>query len=159
MLDGKGKVWITDFGLARFESHGTLTIAGDLLGTPRYMSPEQAAGDPLGIDRRTDIYSLGATLYELLTQRPVFPGESRDDLLPQIARSHPRPPRHANPAIPANLEIIVLKSSPRTQAAVTPPPPKWPTICGGSSPINRFMRGGRRAPGRLCVLRGGTGVS
>src|SRR5205823_2037494 len=72
LLDADGAVWITDFGLAHFRSDGRLTMTGDLVGTLRYMSPEQALGQHGRMDHRTDIYSLGATLYELLTREPVF---------------------------------------------------------------------------------------
>ena len=65
-------MWVTDFGLARIESDPGLTMTGDIIGTLRYMSPEQAAGDRAVIDHRTDVYSLGITLYELLTLRPAF---------------------------------------------------------------------------------------
>ena len=63
MLDRLGHIWITDFGLARIEGEGNLTMTGDLIGTLRYMSPEQALAKRIGIDHRTDIYSLGITLY------------------------------------------------------------------------------------------------
>src|SRR4029079_11292583 len=66
MLDARGNLWITDFGLARLENDANLTVTGDVLGTLRYMSPEQASGKPTAVDQRTDIYSLGATLYEVL---------------------------------------------------------------------------------------------
>ena len=65
LLDGDGKVWVTDFGLARIQAESRVTMTGDVLGTLRYMSPEQAAGRPAAIDERTDVYSLGITLYEL----------------------------------------------------------------------------------------------
>src|SRR5438067_2527630 len=74
MVDGHGKVWVTDFGLAQFQASAGLTQTGDLLGTLRYMSPEQAAGGRVLLDHRTDVYSLGATLYELLTLQPLFDG-------------------------------------------------------------------------------------
>jgi serine/threonine protein kinase len=66
LIDGHGQLWITDFGLAHVQSDTRLTRTGDLVGTFRYMSPEQASGKA-GVDHRTDLYSLGATLYELLT--------------------------------------------------------------------------------------------
>ena len=72
LLDGSGKFWVTDFGLARCQTDATLTRTGDLVGTLRYMSPEQATGQSALVDHRTDIYSLGATLYELLTLQPAF---------------------------------------------------------------------------------------
>jgi serine/threonine protein kinase len=104
------QLWITDFGLARIESDATLTMTGDLLGTLRYMSPEQAEGKSAILDHRTDIYSLGITLYELLTLRPAFPADDRQTLLRQIANDEPLLPRKLNSAIPADLETIILKS-------------------------------------------------
>ncbi|HEV3082870.1 MAG TPA: tetratricopeptide repeat protein [Gemmataceae bacterium] len=110
LVDRRGEIWITDFGLARCKGDTELTRTGDLLGTIRYMSPEQAQGKPGLMDHRTDIYSLGATLYELLTLRPVFAGRDRQQLLRQIADQEPRPLRRFNKALPAELEIIVLKA-------------------------------------------------
>ncbi len=85
IVDPKGNLWVTDFGLARFEEDAGLTRTGDLLGTLRYMSPEQTQPDLVVVDHRTDVYSLGATLYELATLRPVFAGRDRNELLRQIA--------------------------------------------------------------------------
>jgi len=103
------RLWITDFGLAHCKSQAGLTMTGDLIGTLRYMSPEQALAQRVLIDHRTDIYSLGATLYELLTLEPVFSGSERQELLRQIAFEEPRPPYRLNSAIPRELETIVLK--------------------------------------------------
>jgi serine/threonine protein kinase/Flp pilus assembly protein TadD len=103
-------LWITDFGLAHVQGETKLTMTGDLLGTLRYMSPEQALAKRVIIDHRTDIYSLGATLYELLTLQPAFAGEDRQELLRQIAFEEPKPPRRWDKAIPADLETIVLKA-------------------------------------------------
>jgi serine/threonine protein kinase len=108
--DHTPKLWITDFGLARIESDATLTMTGDLLGTLRYMSPEQAEGRTAILDHRTDIYSLGITLYELLTLRPAFPATDRQTLLRQITGEEPPAPRKLNTAIPADIETILLKS-------------------------------------------------
>src|SRR5205823_13359387 len=102
-------VWITDFGLAHFQSAG-LTMSGDLMGTLRYMSPEQALAQRVVIDHRTDVYSLGATLYEMLTLEPVFAGRDRQELLRRIAFEPPKSPRRWSKAIPAELEAIVLKA-------------------------------------------------
>jgi serine/threonine protein kinase/Flp pilus assembly protein TadD len=110
LIDGQGKLWVTDFGLARVQSDTRLTFTGDLLGTLRYMSPEQALAQPIGVDHRTDLYSLGATLYELLTLQPAFSGPDRQQLLRQIAFEDPLPPRRVNKAVPAELETIVLKA-------------------------------------------------
>src|SRR5207302_9812436 len=80
MVDGHGHLWVTDFGLAHCQSQAGLTMTGDLLGTLRYMSPEQALAKRVMVDHRTDIYSLGATLYELLTLVPAFDGRDRQEL-------------------------------------------------------------------------------
>ena len=110
MLDVTGHLSVTDFGLAMTQTDANLTMTGDVLGTLRYMSPEQSSGKSQMLDHRCDIYSLGATLYELLTLQPVFPGSDRQKLLRQIAEDEPRPPRQLMPMIPGDLETIVLKA-------------------------------------------------
>jgi serine/threonine protein kinase len=108
LVDGRCNLWITDFGLAQMRSDTRLTLTGELVGTLRYMSPEQALAKRVVVDERTDVYSLGATLYELLTLEPVFNGGDRQELLRQIAFDDPRPPRRLNRSIPRDLETIVL---------------------------------------------------
>ena len=110
LVDATGQLWTTDFGLARLGNDAGLTMTGDLLGTIRYMSPEQALAKRVSVDARTDIYSLGVTLYELLTLEPAYNGRNREEVLRQIAFEEPRPPRRLNRAIPAELETIVLKA-------------------------------------------------
>jgi WD40 repeat protein/serine/threonine protein kinase/predicted Zn-dependent protease len=110
------RLWVTDFGLAQVQGDAGLTMTGDLLGTIRYMSPEQALAKRVAVDHRTDIYSLGVTLYELLTLEPAFGGSDRHELLRQIAFEEPRPPRRVNRAIPAELETIVLKAMEKNPA-------------------------------------------
>jgi eukaryotic-like serine/threonine-protein kinase len=116
MINSRGKLWITDFGLASCEHQAGLTMTGDLLGTLRYMSPEQALANRVTVDQRTDIYSLGVTLYELLTLEAPFGGRNRQELLRQIAFEEPRPPRRLNKAIPQELEIIILKAMEKNPA-------------------------------------------
>ncbi len=116
LVDHAGELWITDFGLARVRGGLDLTHTGDALGTPRYMSPEQALGRRAPLDGRTDIYSLGVTIYELLTLRPAFVGEDRLELLRQIVQDEPIPPRKLDPTIPADLETIVLKAMAKSPA-------------------------------------------
>ncbi|MFI5460434.1 MAG: protein kinase [Isosphaerales bacterium] len=110
LLDPQGTLWVTDFGLARLPGDVSLTATGDLLGTLRYMSPEQSLGKRALIDGRTDIYSLGVTLYELLTLQPAFDGKDRQAVLRQIADDEPRPVRRVNPSVPADLETILHKA-------------------------------------------------
>jgi serine/threonine protein kinase len=110
LVDGQGRLWVTDFGLAQVQSEASLTATGDLVGTLRYMSPEQALAKRVPIDHRTDVYSLGATLYELLTLRPPFPGTDRQELLRQIAFDDAMPPRRLDRSIPPELETVVLKA-------------------------------------------------
>ncbi len=111
------RLWVTDFGLAHYR-HGPvgLTVTGDLVGTLRYMSPEQALAQPTGVDHRTDIYSLGATLYELLALEPAFDDRDRQELLRKIALEEPKPVRRVNKAIPLDLETIVLKAMAKNPA-------------------------------------------
>jgi serine/threonine protein kinase/Flp pilus assembly protein TadD len=110
LVDQSGRLWITDFGLAQVQGDARMTASGEMLGTLRYMSPEQALTRRAVLDHRTDVYSLGATLYELLTLEPVFRGMDRQELLRQITFDEPRPPRRLNKAIPAELETIIGKA-------------------------------------------------
>jgi serine/threonine protein kinase/tetratricopeptide (TPR) repeat protein len=110
LVDASGKVWITDFGLAHCQSQVELTMTGDLVGTLRYMSPEQALAKRVPVDHRTDVYSLGVTLYELVTQQWAFNGRDRQEILHQIAFEEPRSPGRINKAMPPELEVIILKA-------------------------------------------------
>jgi serine/threonine protein kinase/WD40 repeat protein len=110
LIDDRDQVHITDFGLAiRVESDSALTRTGDVLGTPSYMPPEQAKGlrDLLG--PTSDVYSIGAILYECLTARPPFRAESIVETLQQVIHNEPAAPRLLNPDVPLDLETISLK--------------------------------------------------
>ncbi len=109
LLDSDGKLWITDFGLARFRSGGTLTRSGDIVGTMRYMSPEQASGNTALVDHRTDIYSLAVTLYELFTLEPAIAGDGAPQLLRAIDQQEPPRLRRSYPDIPRDLETVIRK--------------------------------------------------
>ncbi len=109
ILDTQARLRILDFGLARLEGQESLTLSGDFVGTPLYVSPEQARRKKIPVDHRTDIYSLGATLYEAVTGRPPFRGEDHADTLSQIIERDPPDPARINPGIPRDLETIVLK--------------------------------------------------
>ena len=101
---------VLDFGLARLaKDHSELTQSGAPMGTPGYMPPEQAAGRSDSIDARSDVYALGALLYELLTSRPPFQAASTVEILKLVLESEPVPPRRLNPALPLDLETICLR--------------------------------------------------
>jgi serine/threonine protein kinase/tetratricopeptide (TPR) repeat protein len=110
LLSPSGKLSINDFGLARVLEQPGMTLSGEFMGSPLYMSPEQIAVGRAPLDHRTDIYSLGATLYELLTLQPPFPGERRDQIIAQIISKEPKPPRRLNRKVPVDLETICLKA-------------------------------------------------
>jgi tRNA A-37 threonylcarbamoyl transferase component Bud32 len=150
LLDGEGTVWLTDFGLARRSDEATLTTAGVLLGTPRYMSPEQAAAARTPVDQRSDVYSLGATLYELATGKPVFEAESAGQLLEQIATAEPVPPRRYRPDLPRDLETVLLK------CLAKDPGQRYPTARELADDLRRVMNGDpvkARRPGLLRRMR------
>ena len=101
MVDRAGRLRLLDFGLARLEGDETVTLSGDRVGTPLYMSPEQASVQKIDIDHRADVYSLGVTLYELLTSRTPFRGKDRNDTLSGIIGSDPPPLRQHKPQVPS----------------------------------------------------------
>lgn len=109
LLDADDRIWLTDFGLARRLDDVTMSVTGALLGTPRYMSPEQASVSRSDIDHRTDIYSLGATLYELLSGVPAFAGDSPHQVIHAILTTDPEPPRQFRDDVPRDLDTIVMK--------------------------------------------------
>ena len=109
MMDADGEPHIVDFGLAKREAGEiTMTIEGQILGTPAYMSPEQARGEGHTVDRRADLYSLGVILFELLTGELPFRGD-KQMLLVQILKDDPPSPRKLNSSVPRDLETICLK--------------------------------------------------
>ena len=111
LLDATGKVWVTDFGLAQvLESDSHLTRTGDPMGTLRYMSPEQAVGNRAILDHRTDIYSLGITLYEMLTLEPAIRDAGYREMLNQVAEHDPIPPKTVDPWLPSELDTIIRKA-------------------------------------------------
>src|SRR5262249_20859966 len=109
LLSPAGPLNVNDFGLARVLEQPGMTMTGEFVGTPAYMSPEQIAAGRTPLDHRTDLYSLGATLYELLTLQPPFTGERRDQVLAQILHKEPKALRRVNPRVPVDLETICLK--------------------------------------------------
>jgi tetratricopeptide (TPR) repeat protein/predicted Ser/Thr protein kinase len=162
----EGRLRILDFGLARLATEATLTRSGDVLGTPLYMSPEQAMAKRIPIDHRTDIYSLGATLYEMFAGRPPFEGKDHQDTLSQIIFRDPGPINRVNRGVPRDLETIVLECLRKD------PADRYGTAEALAQDLRRFVRGDpiearpqsgwERAARRLARHRGrflvGTGV-
>jgi WD40 repeat protein/serine/threonine protein kinase len=133
LANEQGKVWIGDFGLAMIRGDAAVTMTGDLVGTLRYMSPEQASGQRRVLDHRTDIYSLGISLYELLARQPAFAAEDRQTLIRAILESHPIPLRKINASIPRDIETIVQK------AAEKHPDSRYQTAQDMADDLRRFL--------------------
>lgn len=110
LLSPQGRLSINDFGLARMLEQPGMTLSGEFMGSPMYMSPEQITAGRTPLDHRTDIYSLGATMYEVLTLHTPFEGERRDQILAQILHKEPKRPRSINRKVPQDLETICLKA-------------------------------------------------
>ena len=132
MLDEAGGVWVMDFGLAKLADGDDLTQSGELLGTLRYMAPERFQGR---FDARSDVYSLGLTLYQTLTLRSAYDEADRERLIAQILNVDPPPPRWLEGAIPRDLETIVLKAIARE------PQGRYATAGELASDLSRFLAG------------------
>lgn len=132
--DGTLRPYVMDFGLARHWDEGA-TATGTVLGTPQYMSPEQARGEVSTLDRRADVYSLGATLYSVLTGQPPIPGGNGLEVLNNLLTLEPRPPRQLNPDIPADLEAITLKCLEKERAA------RYDSARAVAEELDRFLSG------------------
>lgn len=135
MLDGRGHVWVADFGLAQIRGGPDLTLTGDVIGTLRYMAPEQAAAKHDLVDHRADVYSLGVTLYELLTLTPAVAGQDRPEVLRRLLDGDWPNTRRLNPAVPADLETVVLKATARE------PGDRYPTAQELADDLRRFVDG------------------
>lgn len=148
--DGSYRPIVMDFGLARESGENKgLTQTGMVMGTPGYMPPEQARGNTRSMDRRADVYSLGATLYELLTRQPPFDGDEIVDVLLAVLNDDPRPPRALAPDVPLDLDTIVLKC------------PEYPPA-NGQEPMTlaiRYARGTLLGPGQCHPDRGCAGTT
>jgi WD40 repeat protein/tRNA A-37 threonylcarbamoyl transferase component Bud32 len=135
MLDLQGRPHLMDFGLAkRSADQVTMTLEGQVLGTPAYMSPEQARGEISKVDGRSDVYSLGVILYELLTGELPFCGQARM-LLVQVMQDEPRPPRRLNDRIPRDLETVCLKTMAKEPAR------RYPTARDLADDLRRWLSG------------------
>jgi serine/threonine protein kinase len=135
LLSHDGRVHISDFGLARLAEEPGLTCTGDVLGTPFYMAPEQISGSTDEVDERTDVYGLGATLYELLTLVPPFLGDHRDIVTSKILRDDPPAPRSLNRLVPRDLETICLK------AIEKQPSRRYPSARAMADDLRRYAEG------------------
>ena len=135
LLDQSGTPWVADFGLARGRGSSNLTSQGDQIGTLRYMSPEQAAGRNHQVDFRTDVYSLGITLYELLTLQPAFSENDRMKLLTSIQNDQPKPMRQINASVPVDLETIIYKAIDKN------PLQRYQSADDFAADMNRFLEG------------------
>src|SRR5262249_37872363 len=132
LLDTRGTVWVSDFGLAREEGAEELTAQGDFVGTLRYMAPERFQGRS---DPRSDIYGLGLTLYEMVTLRPAFAAADRGRLVERGKREDPPRPRQLDTHIPRDLETIILK------AIAKDPANRYPTAEALAEDLRRFLEG------------------
>lgn len=143
ILSSEGRIYLTDFGLARLLDEPALTSTGEIMGSPHYMSPEQLNPGRSTPDHRTDIYSLGATLYELLVFRPPFQGETREMVMNSILHRDPTAPRRINRRIPRDLETICLKAMEKR------PERRYPSAAAFAEDLrrytNRFSISARRA--------------
>ncbi len=133
LLDSRGEIWVADFGLAQVSTDAGLTVTGEVLGTLRYASPEQVLAKRGLVDHRSDIYSLGATLYELLALRPMFDGKDRHELLRQIAVQEPTAPGANVPGLPRELDTIILK------AVAKDPHDRYATAHDFAEDLKRFI--------------------
>jgi len=136
MIDNDGRVHITDFGLAKqLGSDPEFTRTGTTIGTPAYMPPEQASGESHRVDRRADIYSLGAVLYEMLTGRPPFSGDTMMNTLMQVLNDEPIPPKRLNPRIHRDIQTIVQKAMEKS------PERRYQTMEAFAADIRAFIAG------------------
>src|SRR5262249_25954013 len=113
LLDNHGNVWVADFGLAKTAEADDLTHTGDIVGTIRYMAPERFSGQ---CDARSDVYSLGLTLYELVALRPAYEASDRHRLMERVLHEEPERLKRLAPGVPRDLETIIAKASAREPA-------------------------------------------
>ncbi len=133
LLSAEGRIMIGDFGLAKSADEETLTMTGSLLGTVRYLSPEQAMARRVPVDHRTDIYSLGATMYELLTFQPVYVSDDDKQILSAIITKEPVAPHKIIPSVPNELETICLKTLEKS------PDARYDTARAMAEDLRRFI--------------------
>jgi serine/threonine protein kinase len=136
LIDRRGDVWISDFGLASSQRPAArLTITGDLLGTVRYMSPELTLARRAPVDHRTDVFSLGVSMYEALTLERAFRGEDPGGVIRAIRVEEPPPSPERNPAVPSDLDWIVRKAMAKNPGA------RYSTAQAMADDLLRHLRG------------------
>ncbi len=136
LIDEDGEPHVTDFGLAKiFQSDGQATATGLIVGTPSYMAPEQAAGNSTLLGPKSDIYSLGAILFELLTGRPPFQEERPLDTIMKVLSGEPPLPRSLNRKVPRGLELVCLKCLARN------PDARYETAAALADELGRYLKG------------------
>ncbi len=146
MVDETGQVRVMDFGLAKpLRGRSNVTVAGTIVGTPSYMPPEQADGRILEVDHRSDIYSLGAVLYELLTRRPPFAGKTVLETLTLVVERDAVVPSKINPDVPRDLETIVLRALDKDKTR------RYPSAEAFARDLERFLKGQAIEAKRLSI--------
>ncbi len=135
LIDRAGKPYVTDFGLAKWTDQSVaMTLEGHVLGTPAYMSPEQARGNSAEVDRRSDVYGLGAMFYEMLTGKPPFEGEIAS-VIHHVVHDEPTPPIKRDAKIPRDLETICLKAMQKESAE------RYQSMQALADDLRRYLRG------------------
>ncbi len=144
IIDPKDRPHVMDFGLAKsLSGESSVTVAGTIIGTPSYMSPEQAEGKQSQIDRQSDVYALGAVLYEAVTGRPPFKGATPIETLKFVVSSEPKPPSELNSVCPPEIETVILKALEKDKAH------RYPSAKAFAKDLESWLAGGRVSASRV----------
>ena len=129
-----GEPMVTDFGLAKVMDENSISVQGDMVGTYVYMSPELAAEGPVGVDHRSDVFSLGVVLYELLTLARPFQGDTPQQITRRVALEDPTPPMELRPNVPRDLSVVCMK------ALEKDPAKRYPSMADFARDLRRYLR-------------------